>query len=120
MDDQTTDYADRLVEVVRQFDACVVAYSGGVDSAVVAKAAQLALGDRAVAITGVSASLATGELDAAKRLPPRLASAMRLLPPMSSIGRSTCRTRPIAASTVRRSSMTSSAESPKPWAFAQF
>jgi pyridinium-3,5-biscarboxylic acid mononucleotide sulfurtransferase len=68
MVDQTTKNADRLVAFVRKFDACVVAYSGGVDSAVVAKAAQLALGDRAVAITGVSASLAAGELDAAKRI----------------------------------------------------
>jgi pyridinium-3,5-biscarboxylic acid mononucleotide sulfurtransferase len=68
MDDQTTDYAVRLVDFVRQFEACVVAYSGGVDSAVVAKAAQLALGDRAIAITGVSASLAAGELEAAKRI----------------------------------------------------
>ena len=69
MDDQTTSrYADRLVDFVRQFDACIVAYSGGVDSAVVAKAAQLALGQRAIAITGVSASLAAGELEAAKRI----------------------------------------------------
>ncbi len=45
--------------------SCAVAYSGGVDSAVVAKAACLALGDQAVAITGTSASLATGELEQA-------------------------------------------------------
>jgi pyridinium-3,5-biscarboxylic acid mononucleotide sulfurtransferase len=68
MEDQTTHSADRLVDFVRQFDACMIAYSGGVDSAVVAKAAQLSLGERAVAITGVSASLAAGELEAAKRI----------------------------------------------------
>ena len=45
-----------------------VAYSGGVDSAVVAKAAQLALADRAVAVTGTSYSLADGELNAARQL----------------------------------------------------
>jgi uncharacterized protein len=39
-----------------------VAFSGGLDSTVVAKAAQLALGDRALAVTGVSESLAGGEL----------------------------------------------------------
>jgi uncharacterized protein len=42
-----------------------VAYSGGVDSAVVAQAAQMALGERAIAVTGTSASLAAGELEAA-------------------------------------------------------
>jgi uncharacterized protein len=45
-----------------------VAYSGGVDSAVVAQAARLALGERAVAVTGTSASLAEGELAQAERL----------------------------------------------------
>jgi uncharacterized protein len=35
---------------------------------VVAKAAHLALGDRALAVTGVSASLAAGELEAAQRI----------------------------------------------------
>jgi uncharacterized protein len=68
MDESITANANRLVALISQFDSCVVAYSGGVDSAVVAKAAKLALGDRAVAITGVSASLAAGELEAAKRL----------------------------------------------------
>jgi uncharacterized protein len=45
-----------------------VAYSGGVDSAVVAAAAQKACGDRAVAVTAVSPSLAAGELEAAQDL----------------------------------------------------
>jgi uncharacterized protein len=45
-----------------------VAFSAGVDSTVVAKAAQLALGDRAMAVTGASDSLATGELDEAREL----------------------------------------------------
>ena len=45
-----------------------MAFSGGLDSTVLAKAAQLALGDRAVAVTGISASLAVGELDECRRL----------------------------------------------------
>ena len=52
----------------RRSKAAIVAYSGGVDSAVVAKAAHLALGERAIAVTGVSASLAAGELEAAQRV----------------------------------------------------
>jgi pyridinium-3,5-biscarboxylic acid mononucleotide sulfurtransferase len=59
---------DRLVEMLRGFGSCAVAFSGGVDSAVVAKAAQLALGEQAVAVTGTSASLAAGELDEARRV----------------------------------------------------
>ena len=53
---------DRLFDLLRSFDSCAVAFSGGLDSAVLAKAAAIALGDRAVAVTGVSASLAAGEL----------------------------------------------------------
>jgi uncharacterized protein len=59
---------DRLLELIAGYGTCAVAFSGGVDSAVVAKAAQMALGDRAVAVTGTSASLAEGELAAAKSL----------------------------------------------------
>ena len=59
---------ENLVDFLTKLPNCLVAYSGGVDSAVVAKAAQLALGVRAVAVTGVSASLASGELEAARRI----------------------------------------------------
>jgi len=54
---------DRLLELLHAYGSCAVAFSGGLDSTVVAKAAQLALGDRAVAVTGVSASLAGDELE---------------------------------------------------------
>ncbi len=59
---------ERLVAAIRELKSCLVAYSGGVDSAVVAKAAFLALGDEAIAVTGRSASLASGELDEAARI----------------------------------------------------
>jgi uncharacterized protein len=59
---------DRLLEQLAALGSCAVAFSAGVDSTVVAKAAQLALGERAVAVTGTSASLAAGELDEARRL----------------------------------------------------
>lgn len=59
---------DRLLELLGSFASCAVAFSGGVDSAVVAQAAQLALGEAAVAVTGSSASLAQGELQAATQL----------------------------------------------------
>ena len=59
------DKRDALLRLLAELNSCVVAYSGGVDSAVVAKAAHLALGSKAVAVTGRSASLAAGELEAA-------------------------------------------------------
>jgi uncharacterized protein len=59
---------DRLMELLRSYGSCGVAFSGGLDSAVLAKAAQLALGPRAVAVTGVSAALAGRELEDAKKL----------------------------------------------------
>jgi len=60
--------AERLVALIEELPSCLVAFSGGVDSAVVAKAAHLALGENAVAVTGVSASLASGELETARRI----------------------------------------------------
>src|SRR5436190_572526 len=59
---------DALLGDLRRLESCAVAFSGGVDSAVVAKAAALALGNAAVAVTGTSASLAAGELEAAEQL----------------------------------------------------
>ncbi len=59
---------DRLIELLRGMGRVVVAYSGGVDSAVVAKGAFEALGEGAVAVTAVSDSLAEGELEAAIEL----------------------------------------------------
>ncbi len=59
---------DRLLAELHSYGSCAVAFSGGLDSTVLAKAAQLALGDQAVAVTGVSPSLAGGELAEAEQL----------------------------------------------------
>ena len=60
--------ADQLVADLQSYGRVAVAFSAGVDSTVVAKAAQLALGERALAVTGASASLAEGALEAARSL----------------------------------------------------
>jgi uncharacterized protein len=59
---------DKLLGILAGPGRCAVAFSGGVDSAVVAKAAQLALADQAIAVTGASDALAAGELEAAREL----------------------------------------------------
>jgi uncharacterized protein len=53
---------------IRPLGGAVVAFSGGVDSSVVAAAAWRALGPRALAVTAVSPSVAEGELDGARRV----------------------------------------------------
>jgi uncharacterized protein len=59
---------DRLLEILRECRRVAVAFSAGVDSTVVARAARIACGDDAVAVTAVSPSLAGGELDEAQSL----------------------------------------------------
>ncbi len=59
---------DRLAELesrIARLGSAIVAFSGGVDSSLVAALAARALGSRALAVTAVSPALATGELDAA-------------------------------------------------------
>lgn len=65
---QLTAKRDHLLSLVRDFGSCAVAFSGGVDSAVVAQAAHLALGSKAVAVTADSPSVAAGEVDDARAL----------------------------------------------------
>jgi pyridinium-3,5-biscarboxylic acid mononucleotide sulfurtransferase len=61
--------SEQLVELFRALPGVIIAFSGGVDSAVVAAAAVRALGPmRALAVTAVSPSLPAGELAAARQL----------------------------------------------------
>jgi uncharacterized protein len=71
----TTSFSDdlhakrhQLLALLGECGRVAIAFSAGVDSTVVAKAAHLACGENAVAVTASSASLATGELDEAMRL----------------------------------------------------
>ena len=63
---------NRLLEILSGYGRVAVAFSAGVDSTVVAQAAQLACGADAVAVTAVSLSLAEGELDEARQLATRI------------------------------------------------
>lgn len=55
----------RLRDLVRGYGRCLVAFSGGVDSALVVAVAARELGPNALALTGVSPSLAAAEREAA-------------------------------------------------------
>jgi uncharacterized protein len=59
---------DWLLAVLRGLGRAAVAFSGGVDSTVVAQAAFVALGDAAIAVTADSPSVPRAELDDARRL----------------------------------------------------
>ncbi len=61
-----TEKLEQLQALFREIDQALIAYSGGVDSTLVAKIAYEVLGDRALAVTAVSASLLPEELEDAK------------------------------------------------------
>lgn len=68
MPDDVQQFAEKLTSGIHQMGAVVVAFSGGVDSAVVAKAAWLALGTNAVAVTAVSPSVSAADLEVARQV----------------------------------------------------
>ncbi|MBO50055.1 MAG: TIGR00268 family protein [Planctomycetaceae bacterium] len=59
---------ETLLATLASYGRVAVAFSAGVDSTVVARAAQQACGDDAVAVTAVSPSLASGEREQAEQL----------------------------------------------------
>jgi uncharacterized protein len=70
---------DQLLATLRGYGRVAVAFSGGVDSTVVAQAARDALGDAALAVTAVSESLAEGEREEAEALALRIGIRHRLI-----------------------------------------
>ena len=70
---------ERLLQTLRDYRRVVVAFSGGIDSTIVAQAAYEALGDAATAVTAVSESLASGELQEAEDLARRIGIRHRVI-----------------------------------------
>lgn len=70
---------DRLLEILRGLESAAVAFSGGIDSTVVAQAAHNALGDRTIAVTADSPSVPRSELAEAKELAQRIGIRHRIV-----------------------------------------
>ena len=69
----------KLKEILAQTGGLVIAYSGGVDSTLLLKAAREALGDRALAVTATSETYPPQEVEEAVRLAKELGARHRLI-----------------------------------------
>jgi uncharacterized protein len=70
---------ERCADIIRGAGRVVVAFSGGIDSTLVAKVAREMLGDEAIAATAVSPSLAKADLEEARALATAIGIEHRLI-----------------------------------------
>ena len=68
MNPELNEKYQRLKGVIAQYESLIVAFSGGIDSSLVAYVAGQVLGNKALAVTSGSASLKRTDLELSKRL----------------------------------------------------
>ncbi len=68
MSPNLSDKANKLFNQLSSFSKVIIAFSGGIDSTLIAYLAKVALGDGAIAVTADSPSLPSAELEATKQL----------------------------------------------------
>ena len=68
MNGKIIDYYERLKEVIKSYGSLLVAFSGGIDSTLVAKVAYEILKEKAVAVTAISPTLPARELKEAREI----------------------------------------------------
>ncbi|MBI4233915.1 MAG: ATP-dependent sacrificial sulfur transferase LarE [Chloroflexi bacterium] len=73
------DKLNRLQDVLRDLCSCVVAFSGGVDSTFLVSVAYEVLGDRCLAVTGVSPTYTREEVEAARSLAEHIGARHRFI-----------------------------------------
>ena len=68
MDEELKFKYEKLKVLIKRLDSAIAAFSGGIDSTLVLKAAHDVLGDKVVAVTADSPSLPRRELEEAKKI----------------------------------------------------